>query len=195
MSVQADVPCFLLLPTTRYLVSLRRWGGEGAAPCGYLPWGCDTSVDIGVEEHKTPPISGPPEPRYAHLATDPRWPERCSVCGAPFRAEDPKQVRFDVLYRRADTGEEMVLSKAPPGAMWDCPWLHHKVGPDGQSLTVRLPDGRDWWVDGPSKNGSGWTRTGTAPAISVNPSIQTEGNPNRPGYHGFLTNGVLRSCQ
>jgi hypothetical protein len=66
----------------------------------------------------------------------------------------------------------------------------HYRGPDGRTLIVRLPDRRDWIIDGPSSNGNGWTRTGLPEdgTLDVNPSILT------PEYHGFLRNGALVNC-
>lgn len=54
-------------------------------------------------------------------------------------------------------------------------------------LVVRLPSGRDFCIDGRTRNdSSGWTVTGTAPNITVSPSINHVGR-----YHGWLQNGVL----
>ena len=67
-------------------------------------------------------------------------------------------------------------------------------GPDGKCLMCRVTGGHDWFIDGKSTNGSGWTRTGTVPRISVKPSILIYGRDGKtPVYHGYLTNGILRS--
>jgi len=84
----------------------------------------------------------------------------------------------------------MTLRDCPPGAMYDAFWYPEK-GPDGRALCVSLPPGggMDFWhVDGPSKGGGGWTRSGEPPFVTANPSILT------PRFHGFLRNGWLESC-
>jgi hypothetical protein len=94
------------------------------------------------------------------------------------------QVFQDQIYRRADTGEEYTLRDAPPGAMYIATWHDNH-------LRVCLPPngGHDYWdVDGPSKNGNGWTRSGDLPNVTANPSILT------PRYHGFLRGGWLEEC-
>lgn len=98
--------------------------------------------------------------------------------------------------------EDPALSKAPAhvGDIWyDTEFVEggplrlslrfHAAG--RLPLMVRLPCGVDWcvdvcaWKDG-RPYGDGWTVTGTAPLITVSPSI------NLPGiYHGFIAHGVL----
>lgn len=129
---------------------------------------------------------------------DPRWPTACA-CGYVFTESDRWDLFVFDLWKRVDgqLGEfslhanpEPPTLRAPAGAMWDA-WWHHGsswTGPDGRSIGVMLPDGTDWHIDGPSKGGSPWSREGTPPNITARPSILT------PGYHGFLTNGVLESC-
>jgi hypothetical protein len=122
---------------------------------------------------------------------DPRWPARCD-CGHVFRdvPEEPYQLFLERLYERPDTLERFTLEEAVPGAMYDAEWYHGSdgfVGPDGLSLMLKLPGGpHEWWaVDGPSKNGGRWTRTGVVPKITATPSILT------PRYHGWLRDGFL----
>ena len=85
-----------------------------------------------------------------------------------------------------ESGE--ILKQAPVGSMWSADWYDgfYKPGPDGIWLIVKTPGG-NWFVDGPSSNGSGWTREGTAPNVTVTPSIL------QSSYHGFLTGGKLIS--
>jgi hypothetical protein len=53
-------------------------------------------------------------------------------------------------------------------------------------LMVALPDGEFWMVDQRFRGkASGWTVTGSPPAITARPSIVSD------GYHGWLTDGVL----
>jgi hypothetical protein len=193
----------MLEPTDRVRLELRRYRhSEGndcpdpvwryhnghalfRAPDGTDAWpyrespdhpGCSASY-----EHEAPPHS------------DPRWPLKCDKCDYFFVEEDHWQVFQNRLYRRGDTGELCTLRDAPPGAMYDAVWYPESFGrgPDGKALVVCLPPngGDDWWhIDGPSSNGTGWTRTGVPPLVTANPSILTD------RYHGFLRNGWLESC-
>jgi hypothetical protein len=62
-------------------------------------------------------------------------------------------------------------------------------GPDGRAWCVQLPDGVPWPIYGPATNtGARWEITGTAPAFTARPSIQSA------RYHGWLTDGILRPC-
>jgi len=123
---------------------------------------------------------------------DPRWPRKCS-CGYQFVDEDEWQCNPYTLFKLGDTGELVTLAAAQAGAMWNAEWMDHN-GPDGISLVVRTPAG-DWAVDGPSyqdhkiQNERGWTRTGTIPDVTANPSILMPGK-----YHGFLRGGWLEEC-
>lgn len=96
----------------------------------------------------------------------------------------------------------------PVGAMWPWPSLNETdfggyttyIGDNYRRdwegkrapLVVKLPDGTEFCVDERASHeigkpsGSGWAVTGTAPAITVAPSINIIGR-----YHGFLQNGVI----
>lgn len=195
------IQCFMLEPTDRVRLELRRYVGSGSgndcpdqewryhnanvlfrAPDGTDSWpyrestkypGCTASY-----EHEAPPHA------------DPRWPTKCDRCSYVFTEEDNWQVFQNRLYRRAGTDELYTTRNAPPGAMYDAYWYPDK-GPDGRALIVCLPPngGDDYWhVDGPANNGPGWTRSGEPPLVTANPSILT------PRYHGFLRNGWLEEC-
>jgi hypothetical protein len=97
----------------------------------------------------------------------------------------------------AATGERPV-----PGDMWYDPELRadgaKRCSPyylanntHRDPLTVVLPSGLHFHIDGPFWNkagayGPGWTVTGEAPRITMTPSINVVGN-----WHGYLTDGVL----
>lgn len=189
----SKIECFLLEPTMRSRVSLRRYSSSGdmkvCQGVGYhnakTPIG-ERAVVFSVKHAGCIELIDRSEPPRA----DPRWPTRCEACGYEFVESDAWQLFSDLVYVRRDTGAEMTLHDAPPGAMWDATWWPDR-GPDGRTLCVRLPPGRpydDWMIDGPSNNGGGWTRTGVAPRITARPSILTK------DYHGFLTDGFLESC-
>lgn len=188
--MSAETQCFWCEPTGMVSLSLRRYrsGDKCSGPFGYhvalTPIG--EAPVIMSEQHKGC-IESRPEV-FAH--DDTRWPTHCTACGEAFRADDAWQVFQDQVYRRTDTGATFTLRDAPPGAMWDATWWPDP-GPDGIQLMVRLPDGHDWFVDGPANNNPaprGWTRSGSVPRITATPSILTK------QWHGFLTDGVLRSC-
>ncbi|HZF19523.1 MAG TPA: hypothetical protein VE008_07430 [Burkholderiales bacterium] len=129
--------------------------------------------------------------------SDPRWPAQCA-CGYTFAESDAWQCNPSTLYRRADTGELMLLGRAPVGAMWNADWMADGGGPwrvvDGICLCVRTPGG-EWCVDGPAWSDGkmqaerGWTRSGAVPDVTANPSILIPGK-----YHGFLRAGWLEEC-
>jgi hypothetical protein len=101
------------------------------------------------------------------------------------------------LYRRVDTGEVMAFRDAPPGAMVQFDW----------GLTVKLPNGRSWNIDGEASNCDRkgdkshrcWCRHGTPPNLTVDKTPESGGSTCGAGggsiqagdYHGFLRNGVL----
>lgn len=182
--------CFLLEPIGQASLSLRRftWSKNGKCPAQPYDYGHDASVLIGRA-----PLVLTPEGYIASLPnpapSDPRWPKQCT-CGYVFQDTDERQHNQRPLYRAPD-GQEYTIhpGDAPVGAMWDAPWLIHDaepwIGPDGRCLMVRLPDGTDWTIDGPSRSGGRWTRTGDPPLITVRPSILST------KYHGWLTDGVL----
>lgn len=124
------------------------------------------------------------------------WPTACGRCGTAIGPDDVtiRQVNQALEYRRVDTGEMLYplfrgSDEAYAGAMSEAWWwFTDDVGPDGMRLRVILPDGMPWDVDREATNGGRWTRTGDPkdpPSLSVSPSIKT------PGYHGYLTSGVL----
>ena len=180
-------PCYLLEPAPRVLIGLRRFTFQSAGPCPLRPYGHDAEVPL--EALPLPVSEIPVTTMGEEMREDPRWPLACK-CGYVFQPEDQWQRTVNRLWRRSDTATLTTLAAAPPGAMWDATWYPMSMAPnspDGRRLVVRTPAG-DWLVDGPSTNGPGWTRTGTLPQITVRPSIA------QPGYHGWLTDGVLHDA-
>jgi hypothetical protein len=125
---------------------------------------------------------------------DPRWPTKCERCGYEFVDSDPWQVFSDWRFKNTETNSILNFRDLPVGAMYHTHWYGDEMrGPDGLALTVILPDRTPWCIDGYAHNNgvrtpNGWTRTGTPPKVSANPSIMT------PGYHGWLKDGVLTDC-
>lgn len=206
------VQCFFIVPSERVNRSLRRYTHRTYKPGQPAGWTCaegwhEARVPIGpvftiprtkredLDKYNPEEVSGD---RWPH--TDERWPKACSKgCGYIFTDEDAWQLFCERAYVRLHDpveGESFSLvlrddTLCPPGAMWDAWWMPWK-GPDGICLTVQLPDGAPWCVDGPATGGGHWVRTGdpkaNPPTVDVNPSIAS-GNPQT--YHGFLRNGSL----
>lgn len=185
------IACFWTEPSDTAEHSLRRYvssaNGKCSGPFGYH----NASVVLGSVPCPHDGWAGRGELPDDAAKADPRWPTACA-CGYVFQPGDSWQVNYERHYRREpDNGARFTLGAAPPGAMYECVWykkIPEWCGSDGRSLGVMLPDGQDWHIDGPSKGGGKWTRTGAPPRISVTPSILTS------RYHGFLTDGVLVEC-
>jgi hypothetical protein len=195
----ASIQCFLVHPTTKYRVTLRRYSRDAENRCPANGWCHNADVFIAVEEHTEIPVSGDVHPK-----NDTQWPTKCSLCAYVFTANDYYQKNYNCVYS-TDEGKEYTLVSpdqmttdqamaAPPGAMWECPWM--SPAPDGKSYCVRTPGG-DWHIDGSYgfPQAGRWTRTGTAPNFTVTPSIgigkDAKGNWQ---YHGWLRNGLLVEC-
>jgi hypothetical protein len=152
---------------------------------------------------------------------DPRWPTKCEHCGQLFQDGDEYQLFHWQIYRRADTGEEMVLRDAPAGAVWNAWWIADRkeryglapgvgsmIGPDGRSLVVRMPDGSDWMIDSRASNCTMkddkehfcWVRHGRPEdgTLHVDKNGKTcaagAGSIATGKWHGFLHNGELYDC-
>jgi hypothetical protein len=206
------VQCFFLRPTGVIRRSLRRYvsGASGCAGGGYhnavefldvqpVVWD-DPRVGRLSARTRNREASEPRRGRAVGNVYDPEafpftlYPKACA-CGYEFTDSDTRQVFVELVYR-ADAGRVLPGRAAPAGAMWDADWLPSNFeGPDGIALVVKLPDGTEWPVDGPSNQSPrGWQRTGLVPNIAARPSILTD------GYHGFLggvdgsSPGVLVRC-
>lgn len=182
--------CFMLESTGWARRALRRFTFRDDAACPDSPYGHDASMPI-----EDGPVRYAPDGTWTVDSDiphdDPRWPMQC-LCGYVFSDDDRWQVHGEQLWRAPDGNKYTVTGwrddSAPAGAMWDAPWYHDIpdwIGPDGRSLSVMLPDCTAWLIDGPSRTGGKWTRTGEVPHVTASPSIASA------GYHGFLQNGVL----
>lgn len=190
----SEVVCFWVEPVPRAMSSLRRYerssGPFRTEGCAYH----DASVDIGEVDFPIPEdhTTGYGRDDFPH--DDPRWPKKCDRCDYVFRDEDHWQHNVNLLYGGSPDGKLYTGRRLPPGAMRDAEWYRgfrpESCGPtcDGKIIAVMLPDGTEWHPDLPATNGGPWTRSGTVPRVSCTPSILTD------AYHGYLTDGVLRSC-
>lgn len=187
--------CFFIEKTDRKRRKLRRYGRECKSE-----YEChDASVFLDIVDINDPSFDWPTD--------DPRWPTNCEACGYPFADDDTWQLFTETLYRRQDTGEEMTLREAPPGAMWNSDWLtEFYCGEDGMCLSVRMPNGGTWNIDGEAsnctrpgdKNHKCWVRHGVPPNITVDKNGETcaagAGSIIVRDWHGFLRNGELVVC-
>ncbi|HXF71498.1 MAG TPA: hypothetical protein VNO79_02680 [Actinomycetota bacterium] len=179
------IRCFMLEPTGRERLSLRRYSARSkGGPCPGEMGYHDARAVIGEARDEGEPIGD------THPHDDPRWPSACA-CGYVFAPDDHWQLFREDIYRRADTGEEVTLGEAPPGAMWYADWMGRR-GPDGHCLAVKLPGGFDWLVDYPAMGtDQPWQRTGTPPDVTASPSIGVPDGHGGYRYHGFLRAGWL----
>lgn len=210
------VECFLVGPTDRAAVWLRRYVSGSSGDCSKgrhsyrdakVPVGqCSSRVDEeGIFRHdNTPEV--PDE--------DPRWPTHCA-CGYEFADEDERQVFTETIYADGDAGREWPLREAPAGAMWDAEWMGDWAGVNGSgpNWTIRLPNGHDWTPgsrasncgrrDEPLGSHDCWCVHGEAPKLTVDKQPEpgrstctagagsiSSGSGDR-NWHGFLRDGML----
>ena|ERR1700747_2323399 len=194
------VKAFFLEPTDRQRRYLRRYASG-------------TNVDLKEHYHNAwvlidvvPNTTEAIKEGKGEFGNDGRWPTKCENCDYLFTESDHYQIFFDHVYIRKDTGEEMSLRDAPPGAMWDANWLHDMIpgmgwtGPDGRSLVAVCPGGHQWHIDGrcsnctkPHEPHQCWVRHGEPPNITVDKNGNTcaagAGSIQTPNWHGYLRNG------
>lgn len=187
------IPLFIAEPTGTCILRLRRfrYRREGEPPHHH-----DATVTIG--ENVTDTSLQPDGTRYTPgdlvPHDDPRWPATCS-CGEPFRSADEWQVNEVPWY--AGDGQRFAWGigswDGPPGAMIRAEWRDQEGRPP--AWIVFLPN-RTYWCTNDRATGEGnqlgpyWDVTGTAPALTVMPSIN-DTNPARP-WHGWIRDGELR---
>jgi len=115
------------------------------------------------------------------------------------------------------TGELTTIRHAPPGAIWNAPWMTKYpqwTGADGLSLHFKGPDGREFSIDHRASNCTlpnddvhkCWIRHGTPPDITVDKRAGIPGASAATtcgagagsfvsaNWHGFLRNGHLENC-
>ena len=181
--------CFMVHPTSRFAVSLRRYA-SGSACTG--KFGYHNAVTGKLEEVQSAHNADRPVNGDVHPHDDPRWPTKCDHCDYVFTDGDTWQYRAEEIYISED-GREMLLSDRTPGMMYFVTWRTARLSPHYEStwkekrppLQVVCPNGKEWCVDAISSNGDGWVVTGEPPSITCSPSIAV------PGYHGFLQNGIF----
>jgi hypothetical protein len=207
--------CYLLEPTERQRQKLRRYtrstGWDAEAKRSIYPNPCPIS---GSGHDAETPIEDGAVKRSEHGAVmadrwphdDPRYPTHCA-CGYAFTDADEYQLFVELIFTRADTGEEMTIREAPPGAMWWCDWMGTAWHPQlGRMFCVKLPDGTNWMPDTQANNCTMpedhdqahhhcWVVTGELPHLTISKDGPTcgagAGSIQSTNYHGFLRDGYL----
>lgn len=193
-----SVKCFLLVPGE--MVSCHLEITDPTHSCEVSGLGY-----CGARERWTEPLATFNSEIAISLHSE-RMPKQCG-CGYVFPDDANRSGGSGHNWKRTDTGEEYPnISDAPPGAMWDAPWLHNIPeyhGPDGLSLIVKLPNGREWCIDSRANNcdmptdtkHKCWVRHGEPPNLTVDKQGLTcgagAGSIQCGDYHGFLQNGFL----
>lgn len=185
----APVKCFLVEDMKVARFSLRRYasGPKCSGRHGY-----HTAMGAVLAELPnvlSAPADVPERPARDHQG----WPRACD-CGYAFTDEDEWQVFQDALYR-GPSGDVWTRDQIPAGGVYFADWWPDR-GADGKNWAVVLPDGTHWMTESKANNCDCpsdpshrcWKRSGTAPELTVKPSLQVH------GWHGFLTDGILRSC-
>ena len=194
------IKCFIIEPTDRHSCSLRRYSRNGiTCSTGYYHNAMSRIEDRTGSSNASGDL---------HTHDDPRWPTKCEKCDYIFQPQDEWQLFTSTIYRCDETGEEMTLRDAKPGAMWYATWMEgYKdwCGPDGHCLVVMTPGG-EWMIDSRASNCTMpkdnehkcWVRHGVAPLITVDKNGKTcaagAGSIMCGSYHGFLRNGHLENC-
>lgn len=188
------IALFIAEPTGVWRRRLRIYARD-ATPCPARTDGSYHEAVVPIEDTTVDPTASD---GYVHIkadaggiaADDPRWPTSCA-CGYVFTDEDVRQNRqvwHDDVFRAPD-GSEFTDRDPPVGAMWRARWIPDRDGIE--SYIVQLPDGFSWITTQQSMKGECWNVTGTAPKITVTPSIFCRPNADPPGWHGFITDGVI----
>jgi hypothetical protein len=89
-----------------------------------------------------------------------------------------------------DTGPATHVLGHHAGAMWREPALDT----DGRECWVIVLPNRagSWWTTyGAQGSHDGWSVTGSAPALTVNPSINAGDAPGPGNWHGWIRDGML----
>src|SRR4051812_43313995 len=127
----AEVRCFMIVTTGRARRYMHRWS-DVICPATGQGHSARAIADEGPEDEL------PPDDDW--FESEEGWPAQCDTCAYEFPPGDEtkRAVSTDHFYRRVDTGEELLLRDAPPGAMWDATWLPDNYrGPDGRALMLR----------------------------------------------------------
>lgn len=197
------VQCFLLKETNRVQLFLRRFVYSDKLKCPIHGYHDARILWKEIIQEPNSYLNGFGDEKIKELKDHPGWPKKCN-CGYEFKEGDEWQIFNERLWERQDTHELISLRDAPPGAMWDAWWYHDVYkGPDGKCLVVKMPGNSEWIIDSRASNCTMpndnehhcWIRHGEPPFITVDKNGKTcnagAGSIAVPGWHGFLTRGIL----
>ncbi len=106
---------------------------------------------------------------------------------------------------------KLAVEQEPVGSIFYCPWYwdhtqgkmpwtdkkylskHYATISDQRDPIMVVTPGGPWCPDSKSSSGTGWIVTGKMPTFTARPSIGIGQNGGGYKYHGFLTEGVLKS--
>lgn len=171
-------------------------------------WWCESCNNVG----KRVEVARGPENLWDTIPFEDEPPVACERCGKSARFSARGAMR---IYRREDTGEEIITLRDHPGAVfedeegaWDSSARKRVFGPDGKSINIVLPNGRIWAIDSRASNcdmkedhvHKCWVRHGDGRGGNIH--VDKEGHTCNAGagsilagdYHGFLHHGYLKSC-
>lgn len=186
------IRCFVMEDSGINRISLRRYvRGDEHCP------GSHGYHDASVVIREEPDSNDINRDATAEERLDPRWPVACG-CGRAFTEDDAWQISGDSLYRglHPEHGPLVcTIREMPPGALYRARWFegYSYGGADGACWVCITPGG-PWNIDGPSRVGAKWERSGSAPLFTVRPSILMTNPDGSERYHGWLTEGVLTPC-
>jgi len=202
------IACFLVEPSGKVQVKLRRYSTRANNPCpnglaGYHNALLFLQNEPEELDEKTQSLLNGMKPREPK--DHPGWPTQCS-CGYQFQPEDAWDRFIDRIYRRSDTGEEYPRRDIPPGGMWFEPWLDGLFKAQLEHCITVMTPGGEWQIDSQARNCTipedhrqqrhhCWVITGTPPLITAGKGGITcsagAGSIQCGAYHGFLREGYL----
>lgn len=171
-------------------------------------WWCESCNNVG----KRVEVARGPENLWDNIPFEDEPPVPCESCRRSARFSARGSMR---VYRREDTGEEIVTLRDHPGAVFEDPEGAYDrrsrtrlFGTDGKCINVVLPNGIIWAIDSRASNCTRvddnlhkcWSRKGDGRGgiIHVDKSGDTcqagGGSIIAGDYHGFLHDGYLVSC-
>lgn len=171
-------------------------------------WWCDFCNNVG----KRLEVGRGSLEDFDNIPYENESPVSCMKCAGSARFSGRGSMR---VYRRVDTGEEIISLKDHPGACyedpegaWDSSTRSKRFGYDGKALVVILPNGFSWYIDSRASNCTRyddinhrcWVRSGNVLESTLH--VDKNGDTCQAGagsiisgdFHGFLHNGYITNC-
>jgi hypothetical protein len=171
-------------------------------------WWCDTCNNVG----KRVIVSRGSEADFDKIPWENEHPVPCENCSGSASFSCRGGIK---IYRRIDTGEEVIELRKLPGACyedpdgaWDSKARCKRFGPDGRALNLTLPNGRTWYIDSRASNCTlphdnehrCWVRSGKVEEGTLH--VDKNGLTCQAGagsiiagdFHGFCHAGFITEC-